>query len=82
MKYNLFTLTNPAQKGLVKINSNELPVIIRNRISVIKEEIFQIYIKEQKGKIGIKGSLGNQIRYNKTISNQFGQLKDGCILIN
>ena len=78
MKYNLYNLTDDFD--IVPNDLNKLDVSINDRIKIIQDQIVQEYLKKQEGKIGIK-NLGNEIRYNKTLQNEFNSLKNNKIIV-
>ena len=50
------------------INDESIPNSVIHRLDVFSNEIIYEYFKKQKGKKGVR-SLGNEIRFNKTINN-------------
>tara|TARA_R110001632_G_scaffold51236_2_gene127431 strand:- start:3078 stop:3605 length:528 start_codon:yes stop_codon:yes gene_type:complete len=78
MKYNIYTLSNDYK--IDQLPSNELNSEIADRLTVIEKEIVMEYLKKQKGKLGIK-KLGNEIRYNSILKNEFNTQKNNKIII-
>jgi hypothetical protein len=72
MVVNLYELKDTE---LVDIPKKELPGSIKRKLDVIETEIIKVFIKEQKGHIGIT-TLGNQIRNNEIIKKQWGDVDD------
>ena len=67
MIYNLYQTHFDHNKVLDKAN-NQLNKKLKQKLFFIEEEISKEFLAKQKGRVGIK-SLGNEIRYNKSIKN-------------
>ncbi len=78
MEYNLYRLN---EYGEILLNeSKELSPSIIKSLEIIEEEIILEYFKKQNHKVGIQ-NLGNEIRFNKKIEEQFNSQVDNNILI-
>jgi hypothetical protein len=78
MRYNIYNLTEDF--NIVKGLSNDLDDSIKDRLDIIQNQITLEYLKKQEGKLGIK-NLGNEIRFNKILKNEFNILKDNKIIV-
>ena len=78
MKYNTYKLTT--DQGIEQYPFDELAPQIIDTLSVIEKEIVNEYLKKQAGKLGIK-NLGNEIRYNPILKNEFNNVKNNKIII-
>jgi hypothetical protein len=78
MDFNLYRLN---EYGEILLNeSKELSPSIIKSLEIIEEEIILEYFKKQNHKVGIQ-NLGNEIRFNKKIEDQFNSQVDNNILI-
>ena len=78
MEYSIYQCVFDTEFKLKK-TSNSLSENLKSKLDLIEIEIINEYLKKQKGKTGIR-TLGNEIRYNKLIQNQFGKIENNEIL--
>ncbi len=77
----VFSLYKLNEQGEIHLNdSNDLSPSIIKSLEIIEEEIVSEYLKKQNYKVGIQ-NLGNEIRFNKKIEEQFNSPIDNNILI-
>jgi hypothetical protein len=77
----VFSLYKLNEYGEIHLNdSNELSPLIIKSLEIIEEEIVLEYLKKQNYKVGIQ-NLGNEIRFNKKIEEQFNSPIGNNILI-
>ena len=69
MIYNLYECSVAKEAVITKI-TDEIPVDLKKRLLFIEGEISKEFFLKQSGRAGIT-SLGNEIRYNKTIQQAF-----------
>lgn len=77
MKFNLYRLD--AEFNLVNEDQSTLNIDIKKRLETIESEIIDEYLRAQQGKLGIK-KLGNEIRYNPVLKEEFNSLKEGKVI--
>lgn len=79
MMYNLyeakFEQVNFLKKKLLSLSGEK-----ENKLRLLEEEISSEFLKKQKGRIGIK-SLGNEIRYNKSIKKILREENSDYVLL-
>ena len=78
MKFNIYKLTDDFK--IDQLLEEELDLQIEKRLTIIENEITNEYIRKQEGKLGIK-NLGNEIRYNQVLKNQFNTLINNQTII-
>jgi len=79
MIYNIYECDFNKEFELKKTNIS-LSDNLKSRLKLIEIEIINEFFKKQKGKLGIR-TLGNEIRYNKVIQNQFSEIKNNEVLL-
>lgn len=80
MYVNLYQLNLSPVFEIIKKDPNQIPRDISSRLSLIENEIIKEYEIKQEGKIGIR-TLGNEIRYNSNLKEEFSRLKNGKTII-
>ena len=78
MKFDFYELNLIDSKKLQLIKTN-LPIDIQKKLNVYENQVIKLYKEKQKGRLGIK-SLGNEIRYDKSLENLFDQSEQNVLI--
>jgi len=79
MEYVLYKCFFDSKSVIEKIDK-KISDKLNDKLKIIESEIILEYLKKQKGRFGIK-NLGNEIRYNKNIQNQFNSSFNNEVLL-
>ena len=78
MNYNTYSLSENFE--VKPILTSDLDSEVEERLKTIEQEIIKEFLNKQEGRLGIK-NLGNEIRYNTTLKEEFNSLKNNKTII-